>query len=342
LLLRIMEPLQANTNYYFTFTPRIQDERGNPLEDNQTFVFSNGTLQTNRISGEFDLENPDDAKLPINLSLLDSDSLLVFNKMIKGATYELDNLSPRQYILRAFIDKNVNGKYDFGVDPFAETTAPNNSISTINLNLAYSDTSKVVLKSANVISNREIDISFTEPVKSLRSIRISAKNGSVELPVELQYIDGSKLTVLTAIQDTLKYEISIRDISDRKDNLTPESHLYFIGSSQADKTLPAIVSTFPRNGTSINDLRPDVKVVFSEIIPMNNIKYSLVDTETNQKIDVDVTSGNEKIYGFKPKKPLQNYHSYKFIISHITSDISSNALGKDYEFLFLTLNKNGG
>jgi hypothetical protein len=342
LLLRIMETLKPNTNYYFTFTPRIQDEHGNFLEDNQTFVYANGSLQTNRISGEINLENPEDAKLPINLSLLDSDTLLVYNKVIRGSTYELENLNKDSYILRAFIDKNVNGKYDFGIDPYAESNSSSNPISTINLNLVYSDTIKVVLKSVNVKSNREFDILFSEPVKSIGAIHISARNGSVELPIELKKLDGSMMTVLTAAQDTLKYEVSIRDISDRKNNTTTESHLYFFGIPRADKTPPMIVSTTPRNGTSINELMPELSIVFSEIIPKNNIKYNLIDTETNQKIDLNVISGDDKVYRFQPRKPLQNYHSYKFIINHITSDISSNALGKDYEFLFLTLIKNGG
>jgi hypothetical protein len=342
LIIRILEPLKLNTNYYFTFSQRIKDERGNTLADNQTVVYSNGKLQANRISGEIELENSDDAKLPVNLSLLDADSILVFTKIMHGSTYTIENLNPLKYILRAYIDKNVNGKYDFGIDPYAEATASNNPISTINLNLVYADTTKVVLKSANVISNREVDVTLSEPVKSLGAIHITAKNGSIELPVELQSLDGPVLTILTAAQDTLKYEISVRDMSDLKNNVTSESHIYIIGISRVDKIPPKILSTTPRNGTSINELMPEIKVAFSEPIPINNIKYQLTDAETNAKINVILVSGNDKIYVFKPTKSLQNYHSYKFTVSHITSDISNNPLGKDYDILFLTLIKNGG
>ncbi len=340
LQMRILQPLLPNTNYYFTFTPRIQDERGNSLEENQTLVYANGILQTNRISGEFKLEEPEDSKLPVNLTLLNADTLLVFSKIIHGTNYVLENLNPESYIVRAFIDKNVNGKYDFGIDASAEALAPKNPVSTVNLDLVYSDTSKVVLKSANVISNREIDFTLSEPARSIGAVHITAKDGTVELPVELKRLNGSMLTVLTAAQDTTKYKISISELSDRKSNLTSESHLYFSGSPRADKTAPVVVSTSPRNGTSINELVPELKVVFSEIILINHIKYALIDTETNQDIDVRITSGDDKTYIFKPTKPLLNYHSYKFTINHITSDISSNTLGKDYEMLFLTLIKN--
>jgi hypothetical protein len=342
LLIRILESLQQNTNYYFTFSPRIKDERGNALEDNQTIVYANGTLQNNRISGEIKTEEPDDIKLPVNLTLLNADSLMIFNKIVHGSSYSLDNLNPESYILRAYIDKNVNGKYDLGVDPFAEANAPKNPISTIALNLVYFDTTKVVLKSASVVSNREVDITLSKTAKSIGTVHITAKNGSVVLPVEITKLDGSLLTVLTAAQDTTKYEVKINDLADRKNNLTKESHLFFSGISQVDKKPPVIISSYPRNGTSINELIPDLKVVFSEIIPMNNIKYTLFDTETNAKIDIKVVSGDNNVYVFRPSKPLQNYHSYKFTINHVTSDISSNSIGKDYEILFLTLIKNGG
>ncbi|HNX01167.1 MAG TPA: Ig-like domain-containing protein [Candidatus Cloacimonadota bacterium] len=342
LVIRILEPLKPNTNYYFTFTPRIQDERGNSLEETKTIVYANGTLQTARISGDFKLEDPSDSKYPVNLTLLDADTLMVFNQNIKAPNYALENLNQQSYILRAYIDKNVNGKYDFGDEPYAEELSPKSPISTVNLNLVYSDTTKVVLKSASVISNREMELTLSEPVKSYADIHITAKEGSVSLPIELTKLDGNKLTLLTAGQDTLKYKVSMEGIIDHKDNLTKESHLYFSGVARVDKTAPTIVATYPRNGTSINSLTPELKVVFSEIIPDNNIKYTLIDTETNSQIPLKIVSGNDRTYIFKPMKTLVNYRSYKFIISRITSDISSNALGKDYEFLFLTLVKNGG
>ena len=87
LTMKILEELEENTNYFFSFSQRIKGEHGNELDKNYTFVFANGKLNDNKISGNLLFELEEDNNQPILCTIQAPDSTFINNQVIKGKTY---------------------------------------------------------------------------------------------------------------------------------------------------------------------------------------------------------------------------------------------------------------
>lgn len=335
LRIRFNEKLQEDTNYYVTLSTRLKDIRGNALAQNQTLVFAHGKLSNLRIAGMVASENAADKNLPIQLTLLSADSLLVLNQTIQGSAYALEALNPAAYILRAYIDKNLNGRFDLIQEPAFELAANVRQATNIDISLAYADTTKPVIRSAVAKSRREIELTLSEIVESYGSVSIQHSSTQAELPILISSLDRDKLTLLTAAQDSAKYVVSLGNLKDFKGNRTTLAKIELQASNTDDTVAPAVTFSNPRNGTSVNNLRPVLELQFSEIIPLANLSASLTAADSKQKIALDVLQSDGKIYCFQPKEALQNYRSH--ILSISASDISGNKLKEEYKLQFLPL-----
>lgn len=335
LRIRFNEKLQEDTNYYVTLSTRLKDIRGNALAQNQTLVFAHGKLSNLRIAGMVASENAADKNLPIQLTLLSADSLLVLNQTIQGSAYALEALNPAAYILRAYIDKNLNGRFDLIQEPAFELAANVRQATNIDISLAYADTTKPVIRSAVAKSRREIELTLSEIVESYGSVSIQHSSTQAELPILISSLDRDKLTLLTAAQDSAKYVVSLGNLKDFKGNRTTLAKIELQASNTDDTVAPAVTFSNPRNGTSVNNLRPVLELQFSEIIPLANLSASLTAADSKQKIALDVLQSDGKIYRFQPKEALQNYRSH--ILSISASDISGNKLKEEYKLQFLPL-----
>ncbi len=335
LLIKLNEKLAADTNYYVTLSTRLKDLRGNALAENQTLVFANGKFNDLRLAGTVTSEDPTDKPLPVQVSLLSADSLMVINQAIRGETYSIEGLNPASYILRAYIDKDLNGRYDYGREPYFEQNALVQKITNLDISLAYGDSTKPILKLAVAKTNRQIDITFSEPVHSYSSVKVTRLDNQSELPILISKLAGDKLTLLTQPQDAQAYTVELRQLKDNKGNVTDVSRFEIRASFVDDKDAPTVLSSKPRNGTTVSSLEPTIEVHFSEIIPLSGIKATLKTSESTLDIPLDILQGNNDTYIFKPKKTLQNYRSHVLTIS--ATDISGNKMKEDYKLIFLPL-----
>ncbi len=339
--IRFLEALNRDTNYYLTLSTRIKDVRGNALDTNQTLVFRHGILQNHKVSGLISYEKAADNGLPVQFSLTAPDSLLVLNREIKGSSYSLEALNPLEYRLRAYIDKNLNGRYDPQQEPFTEKLVPNQPLTSIELIMAYADTVRPAIKTVKAVSNREYEIVMNKPVIGFKTVRIrdAAANENIRIFTVNHELDTIHL--LTAKTDSTELEFIITDAADSKGNTTEESRLKSRSSTAPDLTPPSVVQSSPRNGSSVSSLEPILEVQFSEVIPSDNFHASLTEVETRRVIPLRVLQSNSRKYRLQPGKTLTNYKTCLLVIESKTADLSGNKLGEDFKLSFLPLIREG-
>lgn len=339
--LKFLEALEKDTNYFITLSTRIKDVRGNALGKNQTLIYKSGKLQDNKISGNVHFEDAKDGTLPIQLTLLSADSLWVLSREITGNAYALESLNPISHILRAFIDKNLNGRYDPNQEPYFEAVTPVQKIYSLDLNMAYADTVKPALKSVKAISNREYELVLNKTIKSFGKLTIKSPDKRESLPVLLSNLQNDRIRVLTAVSDTSKWAFSLTDLIDVKGNITAMSALTINGSATADKIPPSVTSCSPRSGTSVNNLQPILEITFSEVIPVANINANLKESESGESIPYRIIKADGKTFQFQAEQQLSNYRSCMLTIETTTADISGNQLKEPFKLVFLPIFRNG-
>jgi len=337
LTIEIREDLLPDTNYYITLTSAIKDTRGNALEQNQTLVFRHGRLNDHRISGIIHLEDEADRKLPVTINVLSPDSLMIMSHRFTGSAYAIETLNPSPHILRAFIDKNTNDRYDYGIEPYFEGRTPLQQFVNLDINLAYADTTKPVINSVQAISDRELRITLNKPLSQWKEIKVLTPSERRPLPIAITMMDGKLLTLLTEPADSARYLLEIHEASDAKGNVQSLTTIQFNGSTRADTTAPVILATLPRTGTAVSDLRPVIEIHFSKIIPANAIQYSLIQSDTKQVVPLEIIQADHKIYRFRPSQDLINQKSHLLTINAETTDFNGNPLGRDFEMTFLPL-----
>jgi hypothetical protein len=335
--IKFLEALEKDTNYFVTLTTRIKDVRGNALGKNQTLIYRHGKLQKNRISGNVTYENATDNGLPVQMNLLTSDSLWVMAMEITGNSYALEALNPMAYILRAYIDKNLNGRYDPNLEPYQECDIANQPLAAYDLHMAYADTVKPALKSVYAVSDREYLLTLNKSVKSFQKVLIQSVNKKEHLQIFAVSHELDKITVLTAPTDTSKWQFNLIDAIDNKGNVNSLSSLTVNGSRIEDKTPPVVVKTNPRNGASVNTLQPVLEITWSEIIPQNMFHAALNEVESNLEIPFKIVSWKGKTIQIQPLRPLTNYKTCLLTIENSTSDISGNTLQKPFKLVILPL-----
>jgi hypothetical protein len=335
--IRLNDDLLVNTNYYLTLSTRLKDTRGNALEKNQTIVYRNGALNENKISGSIIYELAEDVGHPVLLNLLSADSLMIMSTQMEGNTFSLEGLNQIEHIIRAYIDKDKNGRYDFAKEPYFEGKTEVSKFVNLDVNLAYRDTTLAQIRSVRSLSAREIEVSFSEDVDSYCELAVFRVRDNEPLSIRIKNLAKSKLSLITAEQDTSRYQLIIEKIRDPKGNETSRAGMQFNGSTRQDTLSLKILSSSPRNGTSVNSLQPVLSVTFSKIIPRENISYKLLLSDSKDRIKLDLLSGDGSTYTFKPSIPLRNYRSYILVISKDTKDVFGNTLEKDFELSFLPL-----
>jgi len=335
--IEIREDLIPDTNYYITLTSAIKDTRGNPLDKNQTIVFRNGKFNDYRISGTFRLEQEADLDLPITIYLLSPDSLMILSRQFTSCAYVIDALNPAQHILRAFIDRNDNHRYDHGSEPYFEGQAPNQPFVTLDVHLAYADTTKPVIRSVQALNDRELQVNLSEPVKSWQEIKVLRLSDRSPLPIQIAYHEKDKIFLFTDPADSTRYVIELFGATDPKDNIQSLTSLQFSAGTKQDRTPPRIIATNPRNGTAVNDLRPIIEFHFSKLIPADRINFALIESDTKRNIPLETVQSNHKVYRFQPIHDLTNQKTYRLTISSDTADFHGNKLEQPFEMSFLPL-----
>ncbi len=332
LRIKLGEKLKTDTNYFVTLSTRLKDTRGNPLEMNQTLVFRNGELNNYRISGTINYERPGDIGLPIELSLVSTDSLLVLSKRISGEAYSIDSLNPQAHLLRAYIDKNLNGRYDFGLEPSFEGMSDGKALSTLDMSIAYADSSKPRIRRLVPVSKREIQLLLSEQIKSYQSVRVI---GASPVTVQHHILEQDKISVLCTEMDSTEYTVQLLGVEDFKGNRSEVLEIKFNNNTVPDTIAPTVVTTNPRNGASVNNLLPILEIHFSELVPEANVNAILL--SGSEKIPLKLLSGFGRVHRFQPTKELVNYRTHTLRVLTTTTDYSGNKLKQEFELQFLPL-----
>ncbi len=338
-LIRINEELLPNTNYFVTLTTRIKDVRGNALAKNQSLVYASGELQRNRLSGIINYEQQADRALPVQINLFGPDSLQILSKTLEGGAFAIDELNQSLHIYRAFIDKNLNGTYDFGVEPWAEGRLQVRGVTSTEINLAYADTVLAKISSIQPVHSRELRVNFSERVSSLGNVSIQKPDGSY-LSIVASHLDGDVLRIVTEPQLAVNYTLVLSQVRDLKANENRLAKQVFFGSSTPDAIAPSVISSIPRNGTSVASLRPELILNFSEIIDPSTISLELLSADLSQNISFERLPSSPLQLRIKPTTNLTANRSYILKVSKTLGDYSGNTMTQNYDLNFLVLMPN--
>lgn len=331
----INDELIPNRNYYFTISKILKDTRNNALENNLTYIYSNGKLHDSKLHGKIIYAKEEDRALEKKLVLLDRDSVTVFVKDFDGHFYDLDGLERTDYILRSYIDKNKNGRYDVEKEPYFEKYIDSLKTKKVDLILTYVDTSKVVIKQTSAPYNNLINITLSEPAVKWDSLAILNKADTTSFAYELAILEDEKITVVTALQDTVDYEISFYNLTDKSGNITKATRRTFSGSIKQDSLDLMITASYPKNGSTVLDLIPQLIVGFNKVVLEDDIVATLVENETKRNIELNIVGSNSFKALFTPKKKLLNFNSYTFTLSPQSKDINGNHLKEEFQINFM-------
>lgn len=339
LTIKIQDDLKDNTNYFLNISSGLKCSHGNTLENSISYIFKNGNLNNEKVSGNFLYEDETDKLLSKRILLLDTDSLLILEKNLTDNNFLFDNLNKQDFILRTFIDKNKNNRYDPESEPYFQSDVFNKLYKPLQIKLAYADTTKPDIKNIKALSKNDIEVVFTKKLLNMPHVLFIDENKSSSLPILASSLENNTAHFITSDQDTIKYRVTVNQLVDSKLNTSPEKQLYMNGSDKSLTTPLKIISTNPRTGAAITESRPRIKIIFSEIMLSKNVHYSLIEMETNKSIPISIIEGNAKSIVFMPDQPLKKFNSYTFKILKKTHNHHNLELANDTEILFLITDK---
>lgn len=339
LKIEIEDELLKDANYFVTLSTRLKDLRGNSLDKAHTLTFRSGEAQSGQLSGLIEYEDPLDKGTAINLSLFSADSLLVMMDEVSGDSYELPNLNPASYTLRAYIDKNVNGRYDLVYEPFFEESVSISGRSSLNMSMSYVDTTLAQIRGIKQISPHELEITLSKRIATYSTLEIIAEGSKDRTEILHEHLDKDKLYVLSSKLDSTRVTIKMRNLEDFKGNFSAESSIQFGVQSSSDTTPPQLLSTIPRSGATIYDLKPKIELFFSEIMTGKNLKLSLVASDTKKEVPCEILNVQGRKVTLQPVQELTNYRSYSLTIHKESTDYSGNKMLEDRELIFLPIKR---
>ena len=245
----------------------------------------------------------------ITLSLFSADSLFIFSKIFNIDSYKLDYLNKGDYIIKAFIDKNKNGKYEFSKEPYGEIFINDVNNAKADINLVYSDTTAPKIQRAVAINKNTIIVKFDEEISYINKLNIYKADSTNTLLKDIIYkLSSDSLVIISQPQDSVKYLLKIFDIKDLKGNSTNKDSIFFQYSAISDTLLPKLINIYPKNGMVIKILKPQIKIRFDKLIKKINV--DLINNETEKMISLKKVKDNINYFIFKPQISLENFSSY--------------------------------
>ena len=313
LIIEIRERLSENTNYFFSFAETIKCYHNNPLQEQYDLVWASGELNDYKVSGNFIFEEIEDSKSEVRLSLFAADTTLITTKWFTN-NYSFETLNTGGHFLRAFVDNNKNKKLDIESEPFAEENVADKPVSTIDLVLAYSDSTAPALTRVTTLYTDELELSFDENLVKVHTVHLLTDSLGQALRIKRWRIADDKLRVFTAAMDTIDYKILVTGAEDKKGNIAEIDSLVFKGIIKTDTVAVSFVKIDPRDGSSVTSLQPKIKVTFSEIVFREHAKAWLTETETGLKYAMKTVSGDNEVVVFKPLVKLHNFNTYRIMV----------------------------
>ena len=203
-VVRVYDPLKPDQTYTLTLQKSLKSFYGNTLERSWILAFSTGgAINHGTIDGRVwtRLMAPASnitvmAFAPGNEESPSATPDYIVQTDASG-TFRFENIREGRYHIIAFNDKNRNLHLDPAKEEFGVTATPFIATGStgVALRLATGDTSPTTLRSANPVSNQEIEITFSRPLPSrsfdLTAIGIEDRAGGTSLPI-LGYFTTSR------------------------------------------------------------------------------------------------------------------------------------------------------
>ncbi|MFO7896342.1 MAG: Ig-like domain-containing protein [Candidatus Cloacimonadales bacterium] len=335
LSIEIREELPDSTNYIFFLNSSITCTHDNKLDRDYSYVFHTGQLNDYQLQGEIQYEEKTDYGSEVILNLFAADSTFIKRTTASSYYYIISDLNPEAYIIRSFIDKNQNGTYDANSEPFANIYAPYASEATNLLKLVYQDTVKPKIAKLSISNQKQLQIKFTEAIQTPSNIKIVADSTEAELPIIRQVLADDLLKLIVAEMDTLNYTITFPILEDMKNNISENLTRSFLGSTLLDTIPPTITSSNPRNGATLNTLKPKLEIRFSEIIFTEALQAELEEVESGRTLGLDILAGDSDLFLLQPQQKLRNLSSYLLKLDF--TDSSNNRVEEKYELNFIPI-----
>jgi len=340
LTIEINEELAPNHNYHLTISQQIRDLRRNNLNKDYHYVFHTGELKYSTISGKIEYEDEKDIGLPVSLSIFSADSVKVFQQTAKNREYRIDNLSGVGYILRAFIDKNENKRYDSGKEPFYEVQFNASEQRKVDIELTYFDDKKPELQTVNVEHSELIRANFNKPIKSTKGMNLhSADSLAAEVKILAYDIIESKIEIVIPALDTLEYKLTLFEVEDLKGNVAQEMQSEFTGKVENDTKTPQIVATLPRNGAVVYSVQPTIELTFNKFMSKENLVIEVIDLITKKSVPITVDLQSSRVVRVSPKIELLDRQSYQLKVKEDTTDIFGIAIEEEFSLQFLPIGR---
>jgi len=338
MVIDIREALDDNTNYTLWLGADIKDTHGNALAEPQAYVFRHGALQQGRISGTFSWDDPALSSLPVRVDLFSADTTFIASQTCTGGAFEWDNLNIAPYLVRALADVGGDGRYTYGEDPRGEATTTGNEREALTLTLAVEDTVAAHLTKAAMANERQLTLTFSEPVVSFDSLSVfTADSLALRRPVTRTVLRSDALHLLLPPLAEGKYLLHLWGSADARGNRTPADSIFFDAAAVADTVAPVVLFTQPRSGAVLGQVKPLIEVRFSEIIPAESARFELVRDETSTAVPIIIERAGGDHYVLRPTVPLQTYSTYRLEVS--ASDAAGNPLAGEHSFRWIAIIK---
>jgi hypothetical protein len=338
LRIRFLEDFEPDTNYFVTFSTDVQCTHNNPLESDVTYVFKHGRLQNGRIAGDLQVDPALPPDLPVDVTLYNADSTRVYDTRLEPGSFVFDNLNPGRYFVQAWVDKNDNGRYDYGSDGWGRTDSLDVNRDPVRLRVVVQDTIPPLMQRAQSQFDNLVEVTFKEPVTRIGSADLmSADSLRQSIPVISWTIRSDKVSFLTGEQSVAKQRLRVFGATDARGNIRRADSLFFQTIARRDSIPPILETSSPRNGATVGSLRPEFRLLFSEVIPEGRLELSLQSVETGSTVPVMVESSGSTVCVARPEEDLRNYSTYRLFVGRNTTDTNGNRLKEPVEIKFITV-----
>jgi hypothetical protein len=292
-VIELFDPLKPNRTYTLTLRGNMKSLYGNHrLDRSWVLAFSTGSvIDQESIAGRVWTNRLTPAQ---NVTVM-AYSLSRQNEILKAkpdyvtqtgpsGEFRFEHLAPGSYRIVAITDRNGNLQFDPGTEAFAVTANPEVETGATGLMLRFSpnDLSANALRSCRTVNNREIEITFGDPLAmrsfDLPAIRIENSASKEVLPV-LGYYSPSRssedatVRLLTPPMDgKALYKLRFSPAGNKRSELTfsgnprteryPELSVTIIPANDAENVIPETIR--PESGSSI-ELQCSLPVVASSV-----------------------------------------------------------------------------
>jgi hypothetical protein len=334
----IYETLKINENITVSLNKSIKCERNNELLDHYIFIFKNGELNKEFISGYINFEDGLSTEYPIHINLLDSDSLLVLNKITNDNNYRFDYLNSGKYTLNAYADINNNNRFDFSIDAFFSRNISIPTTENINIFLTVSDTIKPVVKIVEALNKNNLIITFNKVLAKQPINKIFDDSTGVEVSILHQEMIENKLYILCSDLIEKNYKIEVGALLDKKENANKNSIYDLLVTNLEDNEEILVINSIPKNGDIVYDKESLIQVTFNKIMFSDDIIIKLLEIETNKEIELYSLNKSGFTITYKAKKPYNPFNSYQLNIKQDSKDVNQNQMIEDYisQFIYIS------